>query len=66
MKTIAQATMVGGLFAGVLSLGLLIGGWWGLASYSLVAAGLLLIAAGAFGAMTAGQAKRLREGSGSG
>jgi hypothetical protein len=52
MKALANVTVIAGLAAGVISSGLLVGGWWGLALYSLVAAGILLIIAAALGAAT--------------
>jgi hypothetical protein len=43
MKRVALATMIAGVFAGVMAIGTLMTGWWGLSPYALMTAGALLI-----------------------
>ena len=51
MKRLADAAAVIGILAGVLALGTLMTGWWGLSPWALMAAGLLLITGAVLGAL---------------
>ena len=51
MKAVANALMIFGTFSGALAIGLLLIGWWDWAPFALMAAGGLLILAGAVGAL---------------
>jgi hypothetical protein len=52
MRVVATVLMITGIFAGMLSLGLLMTGWWGLAPHALMFAGAVLILAAVIGALS--------------
>ena len=54
MRRVALVTMIAGVFVGVMAIGTLMTGWWGLSPYALMASGALLIIAAALASIAGG------------